>query len=75
MPTTAAEARQQTWPLLKEAPSLQGLAADLTLIAIMACGNDYMPRLKGLSLAGNSGKPGLWKRYLTLRSQPQWAHQ
>lgn len=54
---------------------LQGLAADLTLVAIMACGNDYMPRVKGLSLAGNSGRPGLWKRYLTLRSQPQWAKQ
>ncbi|KAK9840629.1 hypothetical protein WJX81_005592 [Elliptochloris bilobata] len=50
-----------------------GCATDLTVIAVLAAGNDYLPALKGASLNGNAGTPSLWTLYLRLRSEPLWA--
>ena len=50
-----------------------GCAADLTVIATLAAGNDYLPALRGASLQGNLATPSLWNLYLRLRAQPEWA--
>lgn len=50
-----------------------GCAADLTVIATLAAGNDYLPALRGASLQGNLATPSLWSLYLRLRGQREWA--
>ena len=50
-----------------------GCAADLTVIATLAAGNDYLPALRGASLQGNLATPSLWSLYLRLRAHPEWA--
>lgn len=52
-----------------------GCAADLTVIAVMAAGNDYLPGLHGTSLNANPSTPSLWELYVKLRGKPAWAQQ
>ena len=52
-----------------------GCAADLTVIAVMAAGNDYLPGLHGTSLNANLSTPSLWELYVELRGNPKWARQ
>ncbi len=52
-----------------------GCAADLTVIAVLAAGNDYLPALRGTSLNDSATTPSLWSLYLRLRDQPEWATQ
>lgn len=50
------------------------LARDLTLLAILSSGNDYLPGCQGLTLKDNT-RPGLWNLYLDMRRQPEWFGQ
>ena len=50
-----------------------GCAADLTVVATLAAGNDYLPALRSASLQGSLVTPSLWTLYLRLRSQREWA--
>jgi hypothetical protein len=52
-----------------------GCAADLTVIAVLAAGNDYLPALRGTSLNDSATTPSLWSLYLRLRDEPEWATQ
>ena len=63
--------------LLPEDPGrddVSGLARDLTLLAILSSGNDYLPGCQGLTLKDNS-RPGIWNLYLDMRRQPEWMGQ
>lgn len=63
--------------LLKNDPArddISILARDLTLLAILSSGNDYLPGCQGLTLKDNS-RPGLWNLYLDMRRQPEWFGQ
>jgi hypothetical protein len=53
---------------------ISSLARDLTLLAILSSGNDYLPGCQGLTLKDNS-RPGLWNLYLDMRRQPEWHGQ
>lgn len=59
----------------EEGERFVGCAADLTVIAVLAAGNDYLPALRGTSLPGTIVTPSLWKLYLRLRNTSQWADQ
>ena len=50
------------------------LARDLTLLAILSSGNDYLPGCQGLTLKDNT-RPGLWNLYLDMRRQEAWFGQ
>lgn len=50
------------------------LARDLTIIAILCSGNDYLPGCQGLTLKDYM-RPGLWNLYLDMRRQPEWFGQ
>jgi hypothetical protein len=54
--------------------AVTGLSLDLTLLAIMTLGDDYMPAIQGLQLS-NKLRPGLWDLYLDMRSRPEWQGQ
>jgi hypothetical protein len=63
--------------LLKQDPAHEDvsiLARDLTLLAILSSGNDYLPGCQGLTLKDNT-RPGLWNLYLDMRRQPEWFGQ
>lgn len=53
---------------------VSSLARDLTLLAILSSGNDYLPGCQGLTLKDNT-RPGLWNLYLDMRRQPEWHGQ
>lgn len=53
---------------------ISSLARDLTLLAILSSGNDYLPGCQGLTLKDNT-RPGLWNLYLDMRRQPEWFGQ
>jgi hypothetical protein len=46
-------------------------ALELTLLAILCSGNDYLPACQGVQLQ-NKLRPGLWNLYLDMRRQPEW---
>ena len=52
-----------------------GCAADLTVIAVMAAGNDYLPGLHGTLLNASTQTPSLWELYVKLRGKPAWGQQ
>ena len=53
---------------------VSSLARDLTLLAILSSGNDYLPGCQGLTLKDNT-RPGLWNLYLDMRRQEAWFGQ
>ena len=53
---------------------VSSLARDLTLLAILSSGNDYLPGCQGLTLKDNT-RPGLWNLYLDMRRQAEWRGQ
>lgn len=53
---------------------VSSLARDLTLLAILSSGNDYLPGCQGLTLKDNT-RPGLWNLYLDMRRQEEWRGQ
>jgi hypothetical protein len=49
---------------------LRALKVDFGLVTILACGNDYLPAVRDVSLTVQTG--GLWDTYLAMRNVAAW---